>query len=293
MYIGYILVYIGQEASNLLITDSYQVYIDILTFVVSIPKVKETLCDPAYWGIMNASTYKTFYYIDAASGHIPRFILYEGASPCFLDGFMSIYLYKGTLNLPSNSTYEDIYNRAPTTIKRLLQLHKSLHAIINDLVMYDKRLKQLFIKYIENLYLANSDKFKLLCGKFVSWDGIIYNVYSILSLFCENIIGKEIFDKMDIRYIRFLDCKELTNMQKLMPSHNTTETYLSKDISGEKDEFLTSIFFNRLAFTNFIRIIFVDMLCMFTAGLTSISPVDPIYVVTKKNLESFRILPTL
>ncbi|ELQ74461.1 Ubiquitin fusion degradation protein-2, partial [Trachipleistophora hominis] len=259
----------GKEASRLNLLENFAKYLNAVMMLITIEKVQVWFCDGFIWGLCDSSLFQEndFY----------RGFMYETNCPCFLDGFMEVFIYEKAdlftrADLVMNKDISELRNIGTMIIHKLEYLAQNVFDILLKLVRKCEKIKNNFLNYLILIVNNNKNRAKMVYDYTeVISDGFAINFNNVLALFCGQIVRKQLFNLINIKVMKIFDLKSIKESEnredqnKTMDEQNGTG-YQTGDVSesgksGSKTQnlsFSTVVLFAKLIFANYSYIKFLE-----------------------------------
>lgn len=237
----------SSKCSKLSYFDDYMVFTDTLEVLLTIEEIISWFQEEFLWGLADSPEYlRTDYFYQGFE--------YDTNTPCFLDGFLEIFIYKkGDIFAPAEFFHKETTlfekNDIITTINNRIKTHtKKLYDMIMTVIKSNQNIKNNFLRFLFLVIKNNQNRNKMVYNyeKVIS-DGYAYNMNNLLLFLSHRIIFKEFFDLIDINFLTRLNLKGLNENVENEETNNNLDP-IRKD---EKISFSTVIFFSKVIFTNF------------------------------------------
>ncbi|ELA47051.2 hypothetical protein VCUG_01496 [Vavraia culicis subsp. floridensis] len=162
----------------------------------------------------------------------------------------------------------ELRNIGTMIVHKLEYLAQNVYDMLLKLVSKSEKIKNNFLNYLILVVNSNRNRAKMVYDyKDVISDGFSINLNNVLAIFCEQIVRKQLFNLIDIRFMSVFDLKSIRESEdrKEDADQNGTDDQTHKDAASSRKvfkmrnlSFSTVVFFAKLMFSNYSYIKFLE-----------------------------------
>lgn len=261
----------SKQAAKLNYLEDFGALLNAVMMFVTIKKVQSWFCEESFWGLADTNIFENneFYFG----------FNYNGNCPCFLDGFLEVFIYENSDLFTSapmlmNKQIGELRSVGTMIVHKMEFLANELYNLIMKVVRKNEKAKRNFLNYLILATKSNVNRNKMVFDyREVISDGFAVNFNNVLALFCKEIASRGLFKLIDINFMKVFDLESINSLEKKKSSAVLAEENEAGDTGKEKKDhiklsaekplsFSTVVFFGKIMFTNYSYLKFLDHLKM-------------------------------